>query len=196
MEKVRPANTDRTPRLEKVEDGGRFTLVLHLSNGSILDLSINKLLDKHLDLVLKLALYGAYIKVQRATAGLKDDLAKEQAMKDTLLTLRNGHWEKLPPNVKAVGQSPEEIFAAWEQVQNKVGDSEMKNIPFGAVAMYTYADKLGCGLQQFMAGARKFKLSEIARADLMAGNRETAEISGIPFMTEAQNEEALAILQQ
>jgi glutamate synthase domain-containing protein 2 len=108
----------------------------------------------------------------------------------------NGHWEQLPPNVKAVGTYPEEIFAGWEPIQNKVGEEEMKNIPFGAVAMYTYADKLGCGLQQFMAGARKFKLPEITRDELMSGNRETAEITGIPFMTDAQNEQALAILQQ
>ncbi len=108
----------------------------------------------------------------------------------------SGHWEQLPPNVKAVGTYPEEIFAGWEPVQNKVGADEMKNIPFGAVAMYTCADKLSCGLQQLMAGARRFKLSEIARDDLMAGNRETAEVSGIPFMTDAQNEEALAILKQ
>jgi len=107
-----------------------------------------------------------------------------------------GHWEQLPPNVKAVGTYPEEIFAGWESVQNKVGTDEMKNIPFGAIAMYTYADKLSCGLQQLMAGARRFKLSEISRDDLMAGNRETAEVTGIPFMTDAQNEQALAILQQ
>ncbi len=108
----------------------------------------------------------------------------------------SGHWEQLPPNVKAVGTYPEEIFAGWEPVQNKVGIDEMKNIPFGAVAMYTCADKLSCGLQQLMAGARRFKLSEIARDDLMAGNRETAEVSGIPFMTDAQNEQAVAILQE
>ncbi len=70
----------------------------------------------------------------------------------------------------------------------------MKNIPFGAVAMYGYADKLACGLQQFMAGARKFNLSEINRTDLMSANRETAEISGIPFMTDIQDDTAKQIL--
>ena len=50
----------------------------------------------------------------------------------------------------------------------------MKKIPFGAVAMYAYADKVACGLQQFMAGARRASLSEISRDDLMCGNRETA----------------------
>ncbi|MBD3315924.1 MAG: FMN-binding glutamate synthase family protein [Chitinivibrionales bacterium] len=106
----------------------------------------------------------------------------------------NGHWDELPASVKDVGTYPEEIFAGWESVKNKVGESEMSNIPFGAVAMYGYADKLACGLQQFMAGARKFSLDQISREDLLAGNQETAEITGIARMTEAQNEEALSIL--
>ncbi len=107
----------------------------------------------------------------------------------------SGHWEQLPSTVKGVGTYPEEIFAGWEAVREKVGDDEMKNIPYGAVAMFGYADKLGCGLQQFMAGARKFSLDEIARNDLMAANRETAEVTGIPYMTDAQHDRALAILQ-
>ena len=108
----------------------------------------------------------------------------------------SGHWEDLPVSVTNVGTYPEEIFAGWESVRDKVGDDEMANIPFGAIAMYGYVDKLGCGLQQFMAGARKFKLSEIARADLMAANHETAQVTGIPYMTDAQHDRALTILQQ
>ena len=70
----------------------------------------------------------------------------------------------------------------------------MKNIPFGAVAMFGYVDKLSCGLQQFMAGARKFQLNCITRSDLMAANQETAQVTGIPYMTDAQHEQALGIL--
>jgi len=106
----------------------------------------------------------------------------------------NGHWDELPASVTAVGKYPEEIFAGWEEVKAKVGEAEMENIPFGAIAMYTYADKLKCGLQQFMAGARKFKLSAIDRSDLMSANRETEEVTGIPFMTEAFDNEAKKIL--
>lgn len=106
----------------------------------------------------------------------------------------NGHWEELPATVKAIGTYPEEIFAGWEDVKNKIGADAMADLPFGAVAMYSYTDKLACGLQQFMAGARKFDLKEISRDDLMSANRETAEISGIPYMTEALNDSALAIL--
>lgn len=108
----------------------------------------------------------------------------------------NGHWEALPPSVTEYGKYPEEIFDEWEGVRKKVGADEMKNIPFGAVALCGYADKLKCGLQQFMAGARKFNLSEIGRSDLIASNRETSELTGIPYMTDALNEEALIILNE
>jgi hypothetical protein len=107
-----------------------------------------------------------------------------------------GHWEHLPASVKAIGKSPEQIFAGWEAVRAKVGEAEMENIPFGAIAMYGYTDKLACGLQQFMAGARKFSIQELSRDDLMAANRETAEVAGIPYMTDAQDERALAVLRR
>jgi hypothetical protein len=106
----------------------------------------------------------------------------------------NGHWESLPPNVTALGKYPEEIFSAWEAVKGLVGEKEMPAIPYGAVAMYGYADKLACGLQQLMAGARKFSLRDIARSDLMAANRETAAETGIPFMTEALDDRARRVL--
>ncbi len=105
-----------------------------------------------------------------------------------------GHWESLPPAVKDFGKYPEEIFAGWEPVKEKVGSDEMENIPYGAIAMYAFADKLACGLQQFMAGARKFKLDEITRTDLISANRETEEVTGITFMTEVRDDEALKIL--
>ena len=106
----------------------------------------------------------------------------------------NGHWTELPASVQAFGKYPEEIFAGWEAVKNKVGAKEMDNIPFGAIAMYGYVDKLSCGLQQFMAGARKFKLSEIERSDLMTSNKETAELTGIPYVGDAQDDSAKSIL--
>jgi len=106
----------------------------------------------------------------------------------------NGNWDKLPSSVAQFGDSPEEIFSSWETVKNKVGADEMKHIPWGAVALYAWADKLACGLQQFMAGARKFTLDEISRDDLMSANEETAKVSGIPTCIESTEEAALALL--
>ncbi len=105
-----------------------------------------------------------------------------------------GHWDELPAAVKAIGSTPEEIFSSWEAVKKIVGADGMKDIPWGAVAMHAYADKIACGVQQFMAGARKFKLQGLNRGDLMAVNRETAEIAGVSYVTEALEEQALKVL--
>lgn len=106
----------------------------------------------------------------------------------------NGNWDKLPASVAAMGATAEEIFASYFDVEKRVGKNEMKNIPYGAIAMYTMADKLACGLQQLMAGARKFRVDRITRNDIFAGNRETARETGITHMTDAKDESAKKIL--
>ncbi|CQR70801.1 hypothetical protein SOV_43190 [Sporomusa ovata DSM 2662] len=106
----------------------------------------------------------------------------------------SGNWDSLPASFKEYGSSPQEIFAGYHDVQKKVGKDEMKNIPYGAIAMWTCADKLNAGLQQLMAGARKFSMTEIARTDIYAGNRETERETKIPFITDVQNENAYSIL--
>lgn len=105
-----------------------------------------------------------------------------------------GHWDALPNSVTEMGLKADEIFAGYFDVEKKVGSAEMVNIPYGAIAMWTMADKLRAGLQQLMAGARKFSVDAITRDDIMAGNRETAQEIGIPFMTEALDAQAKAIL--
>ncbi len=106
----------------------------------------------------------------------------------------SSHWDKLPSSVLKIGNYPEEIFAGYYDVQHKVGESEMKNIPFGAIAMWTLSDKINAGLQQLMAGARKFSLSEISRDDLVSANREVEQVTGIPYITEALDDSAKQIL--
>ncbi len=106
----------------------------------------------------------------------------------------NGNWDDLAPAVKELGSSAEEIFAGYYDVQKKVGEGEMKNIPYGAIAMWTLADKLTAGLQQLMAGARRFNLSEMSRSDLFSGNRETEKETRIPYITDVLDESAKKIL--
>ncbi|MCP4693074.1 MAG: FMN-binding glutamate synthase family protein [Desulfobacterales bacterium] len=105
-----------------------------------------------------------------------------------------GHWNELPRTVQRVGNSAKEIFASYFDVEKIVGKDEMKNIPYGAIAFYTLADKLSCGMQQLMAGARKFKLNQLSRSDLFSGNRETAVETGIPHVADANDESARKIL--
>lgn len=106
----------------------------------------------------------------------------------------NGNWDKLPPSVTAIGQTAEEIFANYFDVEKKVGSDEIKNIPLGAIAVYTLMDKIKAGLQQLMAGARKFNIESISRDDLIAMNKETAEVTGISYVMEAEEESARRIL--
>ncbi len=105
-----------------------------------------------------------------------------------------GNWETLPKSIASLGATPEKIFASYFDVQKKVGRDEMRNIPYGAIAMWTMADKLGCGIQQLLAGARKFRIDQLQRNDIFAANRETAQETGITYITDANNESALKIL--
>lgn len=122
--------------------------------------------------------------------GANIEAALQPARKQALA----GNWNELPKSVSEIGTTPEEIFASYYDVQAKVGSEAMKNIPYGAIAIWTLADKLAAGLQQFMAGARKFSVSEISRSDIYAANRETAAETGVPFITEVQDESAKKIL--
>ncbi len=106
----------------------------------------------------------------------------------------NGNWNDLPKSVTNYGSTPEEIFAGYYDIQKKVGKDEMKNIPLGAIAVYTLCDKLGAGLQQLMAGNRIFKTEGITRNEIFSANRETEAETGIPFITDVQDEIAKEIL--
>jgi glutamate synthase domain-containing protein 2 len=101
---------------------------------------------------------------------------------------------RLPNTVSQFGATPEEIFVNYEDVMNLVGSKEMKNIPLGAVGIYSYCEKLRIGLQQLMAGARCFSVPVISRRDLMSLTEECARVTGIPYLMEAYREEAMQIL--
>jgi len=99
----------------------------------------------------------------------------------------------LPKTVSKFGTKPEEIFVAYEELKAKYG-KEFKNIPLGAIAIYTYGQKFKTGLQQLMAGSRDFRLSTISREDLMALTTEASKVSGIPYVMEARRNEAERLL--
>ena len=109
-----------------------------------------------------------------------------------------GEWlEKgsLPKTVSQFGSSVEEIFVNYEDVKNIVGCEEIKNIPLGAVGIYSYSEKLKVGLQQLMAGARCFNIPAISRRELMSLTEECARVTAIPYLMDAYREEAMEILE-
>jgi glutamate synthase domain-containing protein 2 len=107
-----------------------------------------------------------------------------------------GNWLKsgeLPKSVSKYGTKVEEIFVCYEELKERFGN-EMKDIPLGAVGVYTFCQKIRVGLQQLMAGSRNFRLSTISRSDLMALTEDAAKVSGIPYVMDAYRREAEKIL--
>lgn len=101
--------------------------------------------------------------------------------------------DKLPVEIKKFGDVPERIFITAETLKAKYG-KDFSRIPWGAVAMYTFADRLKLGLQQLMAGARKFGLQHLDRNDIVSLTREAAEVTGIPYIMDSDRMEAERIL--
>jgi glutamate synthase domain-containing protein 2 len=114
-----------------------------------------------------------------------------QGVVDDSPTLKN--WDNLPNTVSRFGKTPEEIFVTYSTLQRKYG-SRMKDIPLGAVAVYTFIDKLRTGLTQFMAGARSFRLDTVKRTDVVSLTEEATKISGIKYIMDAYREVADAIM--
>jgi glutamate synthase domain-containing protein 2 len=101
---------------------------------------------------------------------------------------------KLPNTVGQFGSTVEEIFVNYEDVLSIVGSAEIKNIPLGAIGIYSYSEKIRVGLQQLMAGSRNFSVPAISRADLMSLTEECEKVTGIPYLMDAYRTEAMAVL--
>jgi hypothetical protein len=86
-----------------------------------------------------------------------------------------------------------QTFVNMAQLKAKYGDA-FARIPPAAIGMYNYYERLNTGLQQLMAGARKFRLDLISRNDITALTREAAEVSGIPYVMDSDKEEVDKIL--
>ena len=87
-----------------------------------------------------------------------------------------------------------EHFAEAAVIRRKYPLGDYGRIPAGAIGMYSYISRLTQGLQQFMAGARKFALKHISRDDLVALTEEAAKVSGITYVMDADAKEVEKIL--
>lgn len=86
-----------------------------------------------------------------------------------------------------------ETFAEAGTLKARFG-KDFERIPPGAIGLYSYISRMTQGLQQFMAGIRKFNLSLISRDDLCALTEEAAKVSGIPYVMDADADEVEKIL--
>lgn len=107
------------------------------------------------------------------------------------------HGKLMAEKMELEGEDTEEgylrLFAVGTQLKDRFG-SDFAKLPPGAIGMYSYIDRMRQGLQQLMAGARKFALEYIDRDDLVALTREAADVSGIPYVMEHDLEEVDKIL--
>ena len=99
----------------------------------------------------------------------------------------------LPKTVSEFGTTKEEIFVTYETLRDIYG-AEVDNMPLGAIAVYTFADKIKVGLQQLMSGSRNMRLDTISRADVVALTHEAADVSGLPYIMDAYRDEAMQII--
>jgi glutamate synthase domain-containing protein 2 len=100
----------------------------------------------------------------------------------------------LPKTVSQYGTSVEEIFVNYEAVKEIIGNGNIKDIPLGAIGIYSYADKIKVGLQQLLAGSRCFRVDTVSRRELMSLTEECTKVTGIPYVMDAYRAEAEAIL--
>lgn len=101
---------------------------------------------------------------------------------------------EIPVYIGRFGSSKDEIFVTSSKLHKELGDDEFERLPGGALGLYTYYERLAQGLRQLMAGSRKFTVEHIARNDIAALTREAAEISGIPYVIDVDEEEVERIL--
>jgi glutamate synthase domain-containing protein 2 len=102
--------------------------------------------------------------------------------------------DTLPKNLQAFGSNAEQIFVMYGDLKEKLGADKIKKLPLGAIAMYTFCDRIAVGLRQLMAGERKFSLKYLTRDDLVSLTEECTKVTGIPYVMDSDKEEVEKIL--
>jgi glutamate synthase domain-containing protein 2 len=107
------------------------------------------------------------------------------------------HGKLMAEKMELEGEDVEDgylrLFAVGADLKERFG-KDFSKLPAGSIGMYSYIDRLKQGLQQLMAGARKFAVQYIDRNDLMTLTREAADVSGISHVMDADAEEVDKIL--
>ncbi|GAN32518.1 MAG: FMN-binding glutamate synthase family protein [Candidatus Brocadia sp. AMX2] len=95
--------------------------------------------------------------------------------------------------IEPYGKTMEEIFVLASRAKRLFGTNG-REVPSGAIGVYSYYQRLSQGLRQLMCGARKFALEYLTRDDIVTLTREAAEVTGIKYIMDADIEEAEQIL--
>ncbi|MCS7132189.1 MAG: glutamate synthase-related protein [Aigarchaeota archaeon] len=100
---------------------------------------------------------------------------------------------KIPESfTKYYGKDPEKFFAVIPELRNRFKDLSV--VPWGTLGVYGYMERIRIGMQQLLAGLRKFKLYLISRDDMFALTERAAKATGIPLAEDSGADEIEAIL--
>jgi len=93
--------------------------------------------------------------------------------------------EDLPSQFRQkYGENPENFFITMTELKSRYGDKVGKDIPFSAIGVYTYFDRIKVGLQQLLAGVRKWNLNLLSREDLATLTELARNVTKIPMIHE------------
>ena len=95
--------------------------------------------------------------------------------------------------IEPYGKTIDEVFVLASRAKRLFGASG-KEIPLGAIGVYSYYQRLSQGLRQLMCGSRKFALEYLTRNDIVTLTRDAAEVTGIRYIMDADSEEVEQIL--
>jgi len=99
----------------------------------------------------------------------------------------------LPIYVERFGTTVDEVFVTAPELRERYKD-RFRDIPTGAIGIYTYYQRVAQGLRQLMCGARKFGLQYISRDDIAALTPRASQITGIPLVSDTDQQEVEEIL--
>ena len=102
--------------------------------------------------------------------------------------------QQIPVYIERFGNTKDEIFVTAATLRKELGDKEFEKLPTGALGLYTYYERLAQGLQQLMAGSRKFALKYITRDDIAALTHDAENISGIQYVMDVDQGKVERIL--
>lgn len=91
------------------------------------------------------------------------------------------------------GATPDKFLISAFDLKKRFGD-RAKEIPWQAVALCGYFERLRVGLQQLMAGCRKWKLDLINRNDIFALTERGSRVTGIPLAEDTEKDAIERIL--
>ena len=95
---------------------------------------------------------------------------------------------EVPVYVERFGTTRDEVFVTAAELRKEIGNKEFESLPTGAIGLYTYYERLAQGLRQLMAGSRKFATQYMTRDDLCCLTQESADVTGIPYVMDLDEE--------